>query len=60
MSEINTESGNLDPPKATKPLFLVPFSKDAGFVERIKTFEDIDEKSKAHRRISLSGMGGIG
>lgn len=60
MSEVNTESGILDPPEAVKHVFLVPFSKDAKFVDRIKTFEDIDEKFKTHRRISLSGIGGVG
>ncbi|CAD6573262.1 MAG: hypothetical protein ASARMPREDX12_005928 [Alectoria sarmentosa] len=50
----------LDSLKATKPLFLVPFSRDATFIDRVNIFENIDEKIKDHRRISLSGIGGVG
>ncbi|KAL9064370.1 MAG: hypothetical protein Q9161_008926 [Pseudevernia consocians] len=49
-----------DSPEAAKPLFLVPFSRDATFVDRVKIFEDIDEKSKTYHGISLSGIGGVG
>ena len=51
---------DLDLPIAAKPLFLVPFSRDVTFVDRVKIFEDIGEKVKAHSRISLSGIGGVG
>ena len=60
MSRTNTESKFLDSLKATKPLFLVPFSRDATFIDRVNIFENIDEKIKDHRRISLSGIGGVG
>ena len=60
MSKTNSDTRILDSPEAAKPLFLVPFSRDATFVDRVKIFEDIDEKSKTYHRISLSGIGGVG
>ena len=60
MSKTKSDTGILDSPKAAKPLFLVPFSRDATFVDRVRIFGDIDEKSKTCRRISLSGIGGVG
>ena len=50
----------IDSSKTVKPLFLVPFSKDTMFVDRIQVFQNLDEKIKAHRRVFLAGMGGVG
>ena len=47
-------------PKRRKPLFLVPFGRDDSFIDRIEVFNDINEHSKQHRRVALSGIGGIG
>lgn len=46
--------------KALKPLFLVPFSRDSSFINRIEIFENINRYIKQHRRLALSGIGGIG
>lgn len=43
-----------------KTLFLVPFERDIIFVDRVKIFEEINERSKYHRRVSLSGIAGVG
>ena len=48
------------PPRVVKPLFLVPFDRDESFINRIEIFNNIAKYSKQHRRLALSGMGGIG
>ena len=50
----------LDLPKAVKPLWRVPFSRDAMFIDRIEIFKEIDERAKTQPRIALTGIGGIG
>lgn len=48
------------PSKALKPLFLVPFSRDDSFINRVEIFNDINKYIKQHRRLALSGIGGVG
>lgn len=48
------------PRPEARALFLVPFDRDYGYVDRSGLMEELDEKSKSHRRISLAGIGGVG
>lgn len=56
----NAESRCVGSSKALKPLFLVPFCRDDSFVNRIEIFNDINKLSKQHRRVAISGIGGVG
>lgn len=47
-------------PKALRPLFLVPFSRDSSFINRTEIFNDLNKYMKQHRRLALSGVGGVG
>jgi len=64
-----TKLTNIYPtPAAGEPVrkvhFMVPFSKNAGYIGNSRTLELVDEKIKAHdfshHRVALCGMGGIG
>jgi hypothetical protein len=44
----------------TKPLFTVPFERDPHFIPRSDILEQVDQKLKAHRRVALAGIGGVG
>ena len=52
------------PSDPRKVLFMVPFSKNKGFIGESQTREWLDEKIKrgdfGHHRVALWGMGGIG
>lgn len=48
------------PSKAQKIRFLVPFSRDNSFIDRVEIFNKIDNYIKQDRRLALSGIGGIG
>ena len=57
------KNANMGPPDLSKPLrwlFLVPFSRDNSFINRIEIFNDINKYIKQHRRLALSGIGGVG
>ena len=56
----NADLRRLAPSKVRKPLFLVPFDRDTSFINRVEIFDDIRKHSKQHRRLALSGIGGIG
>ncbi len=60
MRRNNANLIHVDSLKMAKPLFLVPFNKDAMFVDRVQVFKNINEQIKAHHRISLAGIGGAG
>ena len=47
-------------PKTLRHLFLVPFSRDNSFINRTEIFSDINKYAKQHRRLALSGIGGVG
>lgn len=48
------------PRPEARTLFLVPFERDQGYIDRAGIMGEVDEKSKSHRRISLAGIGGVG
>ncbi len=48
------------PSETLKPLFLVPFSRDDLFINRVDIFNHIDNSIVNHRRLALSGIGGVG
>ena len=56
----STNLQNLEPSPALKPLFLVPFSRDKSFIDRVDVFTKVDEQMKWNRRVALSGIDGIG
>ena len=43
-----------------KPLFLVPFTRDPKFIDRIDIFKTIEVRTKTQSRVALSGIGGVG
>lgn len=48
------------PRPEARTLFLVPFERDHGYIDRAGIMKELDEKSERHRRISLAGIGGVG
>ena len=56
----STQSAPPTDTTALKPLFLVPFSRDGSFINRINIFNHVNRLSEQHHRIALSGIGGIG
>jgi len=63
-------TGSLSPPlevprslrrrSAIESVFLVPFERDEMFVGRSDLVSEIDKRLKAHRRVALAGIGGVG
>ena len=48
------------PRPEARTLFLVPFERDHAYIDRAGIMQELDNKSKSHRRISLTGIGGVG
>ena len=48
------------PRPEARTLFLVPFERDHAYIDRAGIMQELDKKSKSHRRISLAGIGGVG
>ncbi|KAL8831007.1 MAG: hypothetical protein Q9191_001103 [Dirinaria sp. TL-2023a] len=46
--------------RTAKPLFMVPFTRDAKFIDRPDHFKTIEERRKTQSRVALSGIGGVG
>jgi hypothetical protein len=53
---------NLHPASAAspEPAFMVPFPRDDKFVGREDILYQIEEHLQTKRRVSLSGIGGVG
>ena len=50
----------LDSSRIVKPLFVVPFTRDSKFIDRVEIFENIQVRTRMQSRIVLSGIGGVG
>ena len=48
------------PRPEARTLFLVPFERDHAYIDRAGLMQELDKRSKSHRRISLTGIGGVG
>ncbi|MCJ1460233.1 hypothetical protein MMC28_010612, partial [Mycoblastus sanguinarius] len=46
--------------RTVKPLFMIPFTKDPKFINRVEVFKNIEERTKTQSRVALSGTGGVG
>ncbi|MCJ1264537.1 hypothetical protein MMC22_004409 [Lobaria immixta] len=56
----NATLSNFTSRETMQPLLLLPFERDVTFVDRVKIFEEINERSKHHHRVSLSEIAGVG
>ena len=41
-------------------VFLVPFERDCGYIDRSGVIGQLDEQLRTHRRVGLAGIGGVG
>ena len=48
------------PEPESQKAFLVPFERDCGYIDRTGIINQLDERLKTHRRVSLAGIGGVG
>ena len=48
------------PRPESRKLFLVPFDRDYGYIDRADIISDLDERLKKQKRVSLAGIGGVG
>ena len=48
------------PGPKSRTVFLVPFERDEGYIDRTGIIGDLDDRLKTHRRVSLAGIGGVG
>ena len=43
-----------------RKVFLLPFDRDYGYVDRSNIIRDLDERLTTQKRVSLAGIGGVG
>ena len=48
------------PRPETRTLFLVPFERDHAYIDRAGIMQELEKRSENHRRIGLTGIGGVG
>ncbi|KAL6714710.1 hypothetical protein ACLMJK_008135 [Lecanora helva] len=48
------------PRPESRKLFLVPFDRDYGYIDRAGIIGELDEWLKRQKRVSLAGIGGVG
>ena len=60
MGEYLHTTRSRSPQPELRKAFLVPFERDSGYIDRTGIIDQLDERLKTHRRVSLAGIGGVG
>lgn len=46
--------------KLSEPVFIVPFERDPGFIDRPEIMSKLEKRLKERRCAALAGVGGVG